>query len=574
MTIRKLSPLLINQIAAGEVVDRPASVVKELIENALDAGSTRIDIQLIHGGKDLIRVSDNGCGIAPDELTLAVASHATSKITDEEDLAAIASLGFRGEAVASVGSVSHLTMTSRRQDDESAMQIVVDGGEVTNPKPLAASVGTTVEVRRLFYNTPARRKFLKSDGAETTRVRDIVQRLAAAHHETSFLLKSGDRTILSYTAGLSTERLLDIFGAELSGEMLEISGETDGVRLWGLVGKPEVARPTSRYLRVHVNGRSIADASISHAIKEAYRGFIEPNRWPTAAIFIEMDPSLVDVNVHPQKSEVRFRDRDLMWRLVNKTITSRLLEEEFVPLYNPQESYQHAAAGRQQAFGTGLSSSFPVDQTRQAVADIELTQPTPMPTLLGSDQVLQVHKCFLVTQDERGLLIIDQHALHERVMFEELKERMVEGNLESQKLLIPDSFPADSDWLDAIETHAALFTKLGIDISPSGPASISVYALPSLLVSRNVDGTEFICDLLDKLGSKNLPSSEEEALSEILDMMSCKAAIKAGDQLTQQELRDLLQKRREIERGSNCPHGRPTTMVLSIEELEQRFGRR
>ena len=574
MTIRKLSPLLINQIAAGEVVDRPASVVKELIENALDAGSTRIDIQLIHGGKDLIRVSDNGCGIAPDELTLAVASHATSKITDEEDLAAIASLGFRGEAVASVGSVSHLTMTSRRQDDESAMQIVVDGGEVTNPKPLAASVGTTVEVRRLFYNTPARRKFLKSDGAETTRVRDIVQRLAAAHHETSFLLKSGDRTILSYTAGLSTERLLDIFGAELSGEMLEISGETDGVRLWGLVGKPEVARPTSRYLRVHVNGRSIADASISHAIKEAYRGFIEPNRWPTAAIFIEMDPSLVDVNVHPQKSEVRFRDRDLMWRLVNKTITSRLLEEEFVPLYNPQESYQHAAAGRQQAFGTGLSSSFTVDQTRQAVADIELTQPTPMPTLLGSDQVLQVHKCFLVTQDERGLLIIDQHALHERVMFEELKERMVEGNLESQKLLIPDSFPADSDWLDAIETHAALFTKLGIDISPSGPASISVYALPSLLVSRNVDGTEFISDLLDKLGSKNLPSSEEEALSEILDMMSCKAAIKAGDQLTQQELRDLLQKRREIERGSNCPHGRPTTMVLSIEELEQRFGRR
>ena len=197
-----------------------------------------------------------------------------------------------------------------------------------------------------------------------------------------------------------------------------------------------------------------------------------------------------------------------------------------------------------------------------------------MPTLLGSDQVLQVHKCFLVTQDERGLLIIDQHALHERVMFEELKERMAKGNLESQQLLIPESFPADTTWLDALETHGALFTKLGIDIAPSGPASISVYALPSLLVSRNVDGREFICDLLDKLGSKNLPSSEEEALSDILDMMSCKAAIKAGDQLTQQELRDLLQKRREIERGSNCPHGRPTTMVLSIEELEQRFGRR
>ena len=573
MTIRKLSPLLINQIAAGEVVDRPASVVKELVENALDAGSTRIDIQLEHGGKDLIRVSDNGSGIAPDELTLAVASHATSKISDEADLAAIASLGFRGEAIASVGSVSHLALTSRRQEDESATQIVVDGGEISEPKPIAASVGTTVEVRRLFYNTPARRKFLKSDGAETTRIRDVVQRLAASHHRTAFTLISGDRALLSYTPCSSTERLVDIFGGELSGELLELTGEAEGIRLWGLIGKPEVARPTSRYLRVHVNGRSISDSSITHAIKEAYRGLIEPKRCPTAAIFIEMDPSLVDVNVHPQKSEVRFRDRNLMWRLVNKSVSARLLKEEFVPLYQPKESNQHATLGSQESFGTGFSPSFPVEQTRQAVAGIELTQPTPLPTLLGSDGVLQVHKCFLVTQDERGLLIIDQHALHERVMFEEFKDRMAIGNLESQKLLIPESFPADTAWLEAIEANQPLFTKLGIDISPSGPASISVYALPTLLVSRNVDGAEFICDLLDKLGS-NMPSSEEEALSEILDMMSCKAAIKAGDQLTQHELKDLLRKRREIERGSNCPHGRPTTMVLSIEELEQRFGRR
>jgi len=574
VTIRKLSPILINQIAAGEVVDRPASVVKELIENALDAGSTRIEIQLEHGGKDLIRVSDNGCGIAPDELLLAVASHATSKISDEADLAAIASLGFRGEAIASVGSVSHLSITSRREEDEVAMHIVVDGGEATQPKPIAASVGTTVEVRRLFYNTPARRKFLKSDGAETTRVRDVVQRLAASHHQTGFTLRSSDRTVLTYTPCSATERLLDIFGSELAGEMLELTGEIEGVRLWGLAGKPEVARPTSRYLRVHVNGRSISDSSMTHAIKEAYRGLIEPNRWPTAAIFIEMDPALVDVNVHPQKNEVRLRDRDLVWRLVNKTVSSRFVEEEFVPLYNSKESFQHRSTAQQQSFGTGLSSSFPVDESRQAVAGIELTHATPMPTILASDDVLQVHKCFLVMQDEQGLLIIDQHALHERVMFEELKERMAEGNLESQQLLIPESFPADSAWLDAIETHEALFTKLGIDISPSGPASISVYALPSLLVSRNVDGTEFICDLLDKLGSNRLPATEEEALSEILDMMSCKAAIKAGDHLTQQELKDLLSRRREIERSSNCPHGRPTTMRLSIEELEQRFGRR
>ncbi|MDP7008964.1 MAG: DNA mismatch repair endonuclease MutL [Phycisphaerales bacterium] len=574
MTIRKLSPLLINQIAAGEVVDRPASVVKELLENALDASSTRVTVDLERGGKDLICVRDNGSGIAPDELVLAVASHATSKISEEQDLASVASLGFRGEAIASIGSVSHLTITSRRQCDESAMQIVVEGGVVSEPKPIASSVGTTVEVRRLFYNTPARRKFLKSDGAETTRVRDVVQRIAASHHETGFTLKSGIRTLLSYDPCSSTARLLDIFGGELSDQMLELTGQAEGIRLWGLAGKPEVARPTSRYLRIHVNGRSITDSSLTHAIKEAYRGFIEPNRWPTAAIFIEMDPALVDVNVHPQKSEVRFRDRDVMWRLINTSVATTLGTEDFVPLYNPAQPSSHTRIGSQQAFGTGIPTTFPVDETRKAVSGIELSQPTPLPTILGSDDVLQVHKCFLVTQDETGLLIIDQHALHERVMFEELKERMAQGNLESQQLLVPESFPADTAWLEAIETHAELFTKLGIDIAPSGPASISVYALPTLLVSRNVDGSEFICDLLDTLGNKNVPSSEEEALSEILDMMSCKAAIKAGDQLTQKELKVLLQKRREIERGSSCPHGRPTTMRLSIEELEQRFGRK
>ena len=574
MTIQTLPPLLVNQIAAGEVVERPASVVKELVENALDAGSTRVDIQLEHGGKDLIRVSDNGEGIAPDELVLAVASHATSKIAQEEDLEAIASLGFRGEAIASIGSVSQLTITSRRGSDEAAMQIVVDGGDVTAPKPTASSTGTTVEVRRLFYNTPARRKFLKSDGAETTRIRDVVQRLAASYPETAISLKSSDRTVLSYAPCSATQRLMDIFGGELKEEMLEFSGKAEGIRLWGLAGKPQVARPTSRYLRIHVNGRSIFDSSMSHAIKEAYRGLIEPNRWPTAAIFIEMDPSLVDVNVHPQKSEVRFRDHDLLWRLINKTVSARLAEEDLVPLYNPRETLQHPSRGQQQSFGTGLPPSFPVQQTRQALSEIECSQPAPLPTILGSDEVLQVHKCFLVTQDAGGLLIIDQHALHERIMFEEFKNRMAEGKLESQQLLVPESFPADAAWLGAVETHQELFIKLGIEISVSGPASISVHALPTLLVSRNVDGTEFICDLLDKLGSKGFPSSEEEALSEILDMMSCKAAIKAGDRLTQHELGDLLRKRREIERASNCPHGRPTTMRLSIEELEQRFGRR
>ena len=576
MTIRKLPTVLINQIAAGEVVDRPASIVKELVENAIDAGSTRIDIQLERGGKDLILVTDNGSGIAPEELHLAITPHATSKIAEEADLAAIASLGFRGEALASIGSISHLSLKSRRIDDESGTKIEVDGGEISESKPVAASVGTTVEVKRLFFNTPARRKFLKSDGAETTRVRDVVQRLAASHHDVAFSFTSGDKKLLEYPSENCKERLLSIFGGELDGELIEIDGGIDGITLWGLVGKPNVARPTSRHIRVHVNGRSVTDSSITHALKEAYRGLIEPKRWPTAALFLEMEPSLVDVNVHPQKSEVRFRDRDSIWRLVNKTISNALAAQDIVPAYVPSASISTIGGDfSQREFGTGNAPSFPVDQARRAVAGIELPDyATPLPTIMGPDAVMQVQKCFLVTQDEQGLLIIDQHALHERIMFEELSKRMALGNLESQRMLVPDAFDADGGQIEALETHAELFEKLGIDTSASGPASISVYALPTLLVSRNVNGAEFIRELLDKLGSSDFPSSEEEALSEVLDMMSCKAAIKAGDYLNPQELSDLLKKRKEIERGSNCPHGRPTTMRLSIEELEQRFGRR
>jgi DNA mismatch repair protein MutL len=576
MTIRKLPTILINQIAAGEVVDRPASIVKELVENAIDAGSTQVDIQLNRGGKDLIRVRDNGTGIASEELELAVTPHATSKITEEADLYAIASLGFRGEALASIGSISHLTLRSRQEIAESGTQIEVDGGVLILPKPIGASVGTTVEVKRLFFNTPARRKFLKSDGAETTRVREVVQRLAAAHHDIAFTFKSGDTLLLEYPRSTSKERILSIFGGELEGELIEVEGSVEGITLWGLVGKPSVARPTSRHIRVHVNGRTIADSSITHALKEAFRGLIEPKRWPTAALFLEMDPSLVDVNVHPQKSEVRFRDKETIWRLVNRSISQALQARDIVPAYQPSETTNSFSSGsHQSSFGPTSTPSFNVEQARKAVAGIELpAQATPLPTILGPDAVMQVQKCFLVTQDEQGILIIDQHALHERIMFEELSKRIAIGNLESQRMLVPDSFEADSGQLEALETYADLFEKLGIDASPSGPASISVHALPTLLISRNVNGASFIRELLDNLGNSDFPSSEEEALSEILDMMSCKAAIKAGDYLNPLELADLLKKRKEIERGSNCPHGRPTTLRLSIEELEQRFGRR
>lgn len=579
MTIRKLPTVLVNQIAAGEVVDRPASIVKELVENAIDAGSTRVDVHIEHGGRDLIRISDNGCGIAPDEIELAVTPHATSKISEEADLASIASLGFRGEALASIGSISHVSIKSRRAEDESGICIEVDGGEMSSPRPIPMSAGTTVEVKRLFFNTPARRKFLKSDGAETTRVREVLQKLASSHNDISFSLKSGDRVLLEYPKTSPKERILSIVGTELDGELIEIEGGTEGIAFWGLIGTPSVARPTSKHIRVHVNGRSISDSSITHALKEAYRGLIEPKRWPTAALFLEMDPGLVDVNVHPQKSEVRFRNKDIVWRLVNKTISAALAEKDFVPTYQPSDfpsaNVQAGYVGgqHQAEFGAASTPSFAMQGSGRKLG-FDIPMDTPLPTILGSDAVLQVHKCFLVTQDEQGILIIDQHALHERVMFEEFMQRLSKGNLESQRLLVPDAIDASAGQLEAIENYSSLFEKLGIEIEASGPASISVYALPTLLVSRNVNGAEFIRELLDALGSNEFPSSEEEALAEIVDMMSCKAAVKAGDHLSPRELADLLQKRKEIERSGSCPHGRPTTMRLSIEELEQRFGRR
>ena len=477
------------------------------------------------------------------------------------------------KALASIGSISHLTITSRQRGDEAGARIEVAGGSVSLPAPIAAPIGTTVEVRRLFFNTPARRKFLKSDGAETSRVREVVQRIAAAHHETAFALRSGDRTLLNYPIANSKDRLLSIFGGELSDELIEFSKSLKGITLWGLIGTPQVARPTSRHIRIHVNGRYISDSSVTHALKEGYRGLIEPKRHPTAALFLEMDPSLVDVNVHPQKSEVRFKDREAIWRLVNTSVSEALVAREIVPAYVPS-TQPSIGVFQRPAFGATNTPSFMAKDARDAVAEISFSTQTSLPTILAPDAVMQVQKCFLVTQDEEGILIIDQHALHERIMFEELKERITQGNMESQRLLVPDSFVADSGQLQSLETYAILFKKLGIDASPSGPASISVYALPTLLASRNVNSGKFIRDLLDKLGGSNLPSSEEEVLAEILDMMACKAAIKAGDSLTSREIADLLRKQKELDRGGSCPHGRPTTMRLSIEELEQRFGRR
>ena len=624
MRIRRLPPALVNQIAAGEVVERPASVVKELLENAFDAGASRVDVEITGGGRDLIRVSDDGHGIEPEDLPLAVESHATSKVASASDLDAISTMGFRGEALASIAAVGRFAIESRVADREEAWRLEVTNAVLGEPIPTSGPVGTRVEVRHLFESVPARRRFLKSETAESTRVAEVVRTLALTRPSVSFKLVSGGRTLVDLPATEDpARRILGVLGMELDGRVVQVRGEIGDpaddtlVSCWGLVGVPETARPTSRQQRFVLNGRAINDRSLSHALKEGFRGLVEPSRHPVGVIHLEMSPTRVDVNVHPAKTEVRFRDARPLHGLVRRAVREALVEADLArdltiddepsAVSNPTRARDVDPRGRESATtsatrpsagGTagrapavagrrpaGVSPS--VEALRAAIAPrsgggsgarTETTSsPTTsevLPTLVGSDAVLQVHDSFLVTQDEHGIVIIDQHALHERVMFEEFSRRIAEGGLESQRQLVPEIFEADPGQVEAIELVQPLLGRLGIEVTPAGPRSIAIHAFPSLLVSRRVEATPFVSDLLEKVAAGEIDRGDEEAaLAEVLDLMSCKAAVKAGDRLRETEIAQLLEMRDRIDRGASCPHGRPTHLRIPIPELERRFGR-
>ncbi|MFT3685224.1 MAG: DNA mismatch repair endonuclease MutL [Phycisphaerales bacterium] len=677
--IQVLPTLVANQIAAGEVVERPASVVKEVVENALDAGGTRVTVELEQGGIELIRVTDDGCGIPADELHLALAPHATSKIRSSEELEAIATKGFRGEALASIASVSRMSIRSRTADDDGGAVIECEGVTIAPVKPASGAVGTVVTVRNLFFNTPARRKFLRTPATEQGRCVDVVKDLALSHPSIGFTVMTDGKRGFNVPPGQSPrERALAVLGEELEEQMLEVSADSadrgglahaGAATLWGLVGMPTLARATASAQHVALNGRIIRDKTIQHAIKEAYRGLIEPGRHPTAVLLIEMDPRGVDVNVHPAKTEVRFRDSSLIHSLVLRTIRDALQRTDLTagysapthPRYTPgiaptNGSASHAypqrintnpssAAAFAEAFkerftappasngrmdfaptstnaaeegskawprmntdntdqgampfpirvdssssGAGSpslpSSVSSVGSVFQAPALVDIT-PTTRP--------LQVHNSFLVTQDERGMVIIDQHALHERVMFEKLLDRVM-GNaeragvpLESQRLLMPAIIPADSRRLEAMEAcrvEGGLFHRIGLTAEQVGPETIAVHAFPTFLFDRNVEVESFVTELLDRAaadaagggsggggaGFTGGPSSEQ-ALHEVLDMMACKAAIKAGNALSDLEIAELLAFRERTERSASCPHGRPTSVRLTIKDLERMFHR-
>lgn len=630
--IAVLSPLVASQIAAGEVVERPASVVKELVENSVDAGAMRIEIELEQGGIELIRITDDGCGIEPEDLALAYAPHATSKVKSAAELERIPTLGFRGEAVASIASVSRMSIRSRTPMQESAFELESEGDILGKVKPAAGSRGTTVTVRNLFFNTPARRKFLRTIPTEYGRCLEAVENAAMAHPAIGFTLKHDGRVTLDVPPGQGPrDRLVAVLGKELESELLECSAdEMDagrGMTMFGLVGKPSIARGSNKAQHIFVNGRPVRDRTIMHAIAEAFRGLIEPGRYPTAAILIEMDPAMVDVNVHPQKAEVRFRDGSRVHQAVLHAVRAALAKEDLTPRAESMVERLSGLAQRPMWGGLGAdaarailppqlaSSAMPsaeaVEQDRQKFAEYfarqqpmqgrigyaslqqamsasdvqpaaSLMQPAEPDLLMPptpAKQVLQVHKSFLVTQDEAGVLIVDQHALHERVMFEFLMQRVMkeEAGLESQRLLVPVVVDATEVQVERLATLSPLLNKLGMELSAIGPRTVAVQAMATFLIEKGVDAGEVARELLEKAeseqGWQSLKMASEEVVRDIVNMMACKAAVKAGDAMTQTELADLLALREAVDRSSNCPHGRPTTIRLTIQDLEKLFGR-
>ncbi|HHN78178.1 MAG TPA: DNA mismatch repair endonuclease MutL [Phycisphaerales bacterium] len=621
--IRKLPPLLVNQIAAGEVIERPASIVKELVENAIDADAGRIRVELESGGIELVRVTDDGRGIGRDQLPLALEPHATSKIAEPTDLDRIGTLGFRGEALASIASVARVTIRSRTADEDSAWVIEAADGVIGEPKPAAGPPGTMIEARTLFHNTPARRKFLRTPRTEQTRCVEWLRDLALAHPAVAFTVVCDGRTTLDLPPNQPPRaRIIDVLGREHDGEMLEVRvdrfDDARGVLIWGLVGLPSIARPTAKAQHVFLNGRLIRDRTVQHALKEAYRGLIEPGRHPTAVLVIEMAPDAVDVNVHPAKLEVRFRDQSMVHSAILHGVRDALRRADLTPAAPPSrvefgpgnvearardfadevramrnEAERRAAAFppvqrvREALEGTGIPDlppelsplgdvRFPetgrpgVDPAPDAAEPGGWASPRPAP------RVLQVHRSYLVTEDERGIVIIDQHALHERVMFEKLLDRLQRGggSLESQGLLTPAVVEVEPRQADRLDELKPLLARLGIEADAMGPKTVGVRAFPTLLLERGVEPGPFMADLLERHDREGFAPGDEAALHEVLDMMACKAAVKAGDSLTDSELDELMALRQHVERAASCPHGRPTTVRLSIEQLEKLFHRR
>lgn len=601
MAVKQLPETLINQIAAGEVIERPASAAKELIENAIDAGATRIDIATAGGGKTLLRVSDDGSGMGPEDLALAIRRHCTSKIA--QSLIDIRTLGFRGEALPSIGSVAKLRVTSRRPGDPAAHAIEVNGGRVSEVRPAAANPGTSVEVRDLFFATPARLKFLKTERAEAGAITEMVKRMAIAFPAIRFVLSGPDRSTLEFPACGEDHlaRMAQVLGEDFRDNAIRLDAEREGIVLTGHAGVPTFNRGNGQHQYAFVNGRPVQDKLIFQAIRAAYADTVPMGRYPVAVLSIALDPALVDVNVHPAKSDVRFRDPGLVRGLIVGALREALHREGsrasttgaaammsafrpgFSPSYparaarpwSPEASpsrplgsanagFGFAESAGQAEFETAVTPSAPADA--QVPPDAPVAQPFP----LGAARA-QVHETYIIAQTEDGLVIVDQHAAHERLVYEALRQSLDARGPSSQMLLIPEIVDLPEEDCDRLMMHSGSFAAVGLAIERFGPGAIAVRETPSILGEVNTVG--LIRQLADEIAEWDGASTLSAKLDYVASTMACHGSIRSGRRLRPEEMNALLRRMEATPGSGQCNHGRPTYIELKLADIERLFGR-
>ncbi|MBN5031123.1 DNA mismatch repair endonuclease MutL [Stenotrophomonas maltophilia] len=620
--IRPLPEILINQIAAGEVVERPASVVKELVENAIDAGASRVDIDLEEGGVRLIRIRDNGSGIAPEQLPLAVSRHATSKIADLDDLESVATLGFRGEALPSIASVSRFTLSSRRAHDEHGSALQIEGGKIGEVTPRAHAPGTTVEVRELFYNVPARRKFLRAERTELGHIEEWLRSLALARPDVELRVSHNGKASRRYKPGdlYSDARLAETLGEDFANQAVRVDHSGAGLRLHGWIAQPHYSRASADQQYLYVNGRSVRDRSVAHAVKMAYGDVLYHGRQPAYVLFLELDPTRVDVNVHPAKHEVRFRDSRLVHDFVYRTLKDALADtragmsaqEIGAGPVHPADAAVAATASSAGASGFGLvrgpapgaggggggfSGWRPQQPLGLQVADAPAAYAAlyatpagaeraaalpPMPTENGLPvtsaeagvpplgyAIAQLHGIYILAENAEGLIVVDMHAAHERIGYERLKNAHDGIGLQSQPLLVPITLAVGEREADTAESEAETLVALGFEVTRAGPGSLHVRSIPALLAHAEPEGLlrDVLTDLREHGQSRRVASARDELLS----TMACHGAVRANRRLTVPEMNALLRDMEITERSGQCNHGRPTWARFSLAEIDRWF---
>jgi DNA mismatch repair protein MutL len=608
--IHQLPTSVITKIAAGEVIERPASVVKELLENSLDAAATRIDIDVEDGGAELVRVVDNGGGIHADDLALAFSNHATSKLATADDLFCVRTMGFRGEALASIGGVAQVTLQSRAAGDATGAEVRCEGGALTGPRPWNGAPGTRIEVRHLFFNTPVRRKFLRGAATEIGHISETFTRVALARPGLHLTLRHNTRLVYEVPAATSLlDRIGLFFGKEVRQALYAVDASHGPAHLYGFIADPGCDRGNPKLQYLFLNGRWIRDRSLLHALQEGYRGLLMTGRYAIALLFLDLPPDQVDVNVHPTKAEVRFRDANALYRLVLATVRDRLAQENLVARLQVPVSGPVYSLGDN---GSGLSDPRPVQQspslfsqpgfptfTKNPVSPPLAALPAarpPAPTedcshhaprdeqdrhaerddytpppIVEEVKAIQLHNAYLVLETPEGMLVIDQHALHERILFEQIKQRVAAGDLESQQLLIPEpvELPAQQTALLLGERDA--LNALGLGVEDFGGGTLLVTRYPALL-ARRAPGA-ILRSVVDHLAGRDRLPTREQLLNDLMSLMACHAAVRSGDPLTAEEIATLVALRHLAADAHHCPHGRPTALLFTRQDLDRQFRR-